>query len=142
MTTTPPEDDFEPYWTALASNRVVVPSCDACGLRSWPPRPACRNCHGLHWSWVEVPPLGAVYSWTVVHHQSMPGHAPPYAVVIAELDGCDGVRLLGHYGADSASLEVGLPVRATGVVDSTGARLLWQPTGQRPSVRNAADEVP
>jgi uncharacterized OB-fold protein len=142
MTTPLAEDDFEPHWTALAAGRIVIPRCEACGRHSWPPRPACRRCHDLRWSWAEVPPLATVYTWTVVHHQTMAGHPPPYAVVLAELDHGDGVRLLGHYGADAASLQIGLAVRATGVVDPAGVRLVWQPAGQPPSTPDSAGEVP
>src|SRR5690606_33950933 len=95
--------------TAIHELRVL--QCDGCGTLRWPPRPACAACHEMSYHWTPVPPQGALYTWTVVVHQTMKGLTPPYVVGLVEI--APGVRMLGNVvGLDPAELRIGQPLRA------------------------------
>ncbi|MFI7099287.1 Zn-ribbon domain-containing OB-fold protein [Streptomyces sp. NPDC050161] len=121
------DPEFAPHWAGLREGRLLVPRCTGCGRHSWPPRPLCSACHADRAEWSEVADRGAVYSWTLVGHRTLPGFEPPYAVVLVETDA--GVRLLGAFTADSGELRIGLPVTAVYQrADDAGTTLLaWAP---------------
>jgi len=78
-----------------------------------PPGPFCPSCRSQDLDWVELSGRGTVFSWTVVHHPVMPDLAGsvPYGVALVELEGGQGVRLLGNLvGVDSDAVEAGMEV--------------------------------
>jgi uncharacterized OB-fold protein len=102
-----------PWWEAAAQHRLVVQTCDACGLHRHPPGPMCPRCHGVAHRWQELSGRGAVYSYTIVHQAFLPALAPhvPYVVAVLELDGAPGVRFISNL-VDVApeAVQVGLRV--------------------------------
>ena len=102
-----------PWWQAAAEHRLVVQRCGDCGRFRHPPGPVCPSCRSFRAVWHQVPGRGAVYSYTVVHQAFMPALAQsvPYVVVIVELEGADGARLLSNLvGVEVDRVHVGMPV--------------------------------
>jgi uncharacterized protein len=62
---------------------------------------------------VELTGRGTVFTYTIVYHPVLPVLVDrvPYAVAAVQLDGADGVRLLGNLiGVDSEDIRVGMAV--------------------------------
>jgi uncharacterized OB-fold protein len=55
---------------------------------------------------------GTVFSFVVHHAPKVPGRTLPFVIALVELD--EGVKMLGELrNADPATVEIGMPVRAT-----------------------------
>lgn len=89
------------FWAGTRSGELRFQRCDDCGvLRS--PEWICHACRSFRASWVAVPQRGSVFTWERVWHPAMPEleESVPYIVVVVELDGTDGLRLLGNLLGD------------------------------------------
>jgi len=110
----PAEATFaEPFWAAAREGRCVLPRCSVCGDWQWYPDSAGPGCPGATYEWEELAGTGTVYTFTVVRRSFLPDQRDraPYTVVLVELDGAAGVRLVGNL-ADGAEPRIGLRVRA------------------------------
>jgi uncharacterized protein len=86
-----PETD--PFWSATAEGRLVLPNCDDCAAAIWYPRTLCPICGSTSVTWVEASGQGTIYSYTVMHRG--PGRfrdVVPYVVAYVEL--AEGPRVL------------------------------------------------
>ncbi|GAB3359494.1 Zn-ribbon domain-containing OB-fold protein [Amycolatopsis echigonensis] len=97
-----PDEDSAPYWAALAEHRVLLPICDSCSARHFPPTPACPHCGHPHTHWEEVPATGSVYSFITVHRAFDPAFADQVPYVIATVDLQAGVRTVGRLSGTPA----------------------------------------
>jgi uncharacterized protein len=104
--------EAEPFWTAAAEGRLVLPVCDACGHHIWYPRSWCPVCGALDATWTELSGGGTVYACTILRKAMGPWReAAPFVVAYVELD--EGPRILTNVLADDpATIRVGDPVRA------------------------------
>jgi uncharacterized OB-fold protein len=103
--------ESEAYWASLAAGTLAVCRCQSCGLWMHPPLERCRGCGG-ETTLEPVSGHGAVFSFIVVRHASVPGHAPPYVVAVIELDEQAGLRLTGIVHAKPDSVAIGAAVQA------------------------------
>lgn len=115
-----PEGDglSAPFWNGLRNNRVMVQHCKTCGTWQHGPEWICHGCHAIDPEWDEVAPRARIYSWERVWH---PVHAcltnhGPYLVVVVELDGVPGVRMLGNLLGDAME-EVRIGAEVEGVFE-------------------------
>jgi uncharacterized OB-fold protein len=88
----------EPFWSAAAEHRLVVPRCTSCGAHRLPPAPFCWRCRAQDVEWDEHDGAGVIYSFTVIRHAVIPpvADALPLIAAVVELDGIDGGRLIGN----------------------------------------------
>lgn len=113
--TGPSDDGLDiPHWEGLKAGELVMQRCAACRTWVWSPRPICPSCHSFEMSWESVDPIGTVYAWTRTW-QAFTGESSghlPYVVVLVELPGADGRRVLGILErADGVTPRIGAPVR-------------------------------
>jgi uncharacterized OB-fold protein len=120
-----PDADSAAYWESLRQGTLGVCRCTVCRTRMHPPLEACRSC-GAPTAIEPVSGSGTVFSFIVVRHQTIPGHAPPYVVAVIELDEQPGLRMTGVIDADPEAVAVGLPVRAR--IDEIGDTGFAAPT--------------
>lgn len=120
-----------PFWQGLRDGRLLVQRCGACGTFQFAPEWICHHCHAFDPGWAEVAPRGRIYSWERVWHPvhaCLEGHGP-YLVVVVELPGAPGVRLLGNLLGDPLQ-EVAIGAEVVGVfehhADATPAFSLLQ----------------
>jgi uncharacterized OB-fold protein len=78
---------------------------------------------------VAVPATGVVYSWTRTWYafdrtKERAGDIP-YVVVLAEIAGAGGARVMGVLAGDEEGLRIGAPV--TGTIDPPSAKSLGYP---------------
>jgi len=98
--------DTQPFWDGVEAHRLLVPRCSACEAWIWQPRPLCPRCHAADPSWVELNGDAVVVSWTALHPPVLAVWADqvPFVVLLVELDGAPGVRMLGQLVDDSGTL--------------------------------------
>jgi hypothetical protein len=122
----PPAGDIDAvaFWDALDHGTLLVAVCGACGNRWLPPLATCPRCASRDVTLADAPPLGSLYSWTVVHLAADPVYRAetPYVVGLLTLD--DGTRLYGRIvGVDHAALRDGLRLRV--VVGQVDEQPIW-----------------
>jgi uncharacterized OB-fold protein len=115
-----PEGDglSAPFWNGLRENRVMVQHCKACGTWQHGPEWICHGCHAIDPEWDEVAPRARIYSWERVWHPVHPSlnNHGPYLVVVVEIDGAPGVRMLGNLLGDPME-EVRIGAEVEGVFE-------------------------
>ena len=82
------DSEFGEYFAHARGHKLMLRSCNACGLMRYPPTHACPWCMELGWTWKAVSGRGTIYSYETVVHAIQPGFkdATPYSVVLVELD--------------------------------------------------------
>jgi uncharacterized OB-fold protein len=102
----------EPFWTAAADHRLVLPRCVACGTFRMPPGPFCFRCRASDVDWVDHDGRGALYSYTVVRHAVIPDvrDALPVVAGVVDLPGT-GCRLVASVvDCDPGDVRIGMPL--------------------------------
>lgn len=139
MDLTGPSDDGldAPHWEGLKAGELMLQRCAQCRTWVWSPRPICPSCHSFEMSWESVEPVGFVYSWTRTWQaftKESTGHLP-YVVVLVELPGAGGRRVLGFLEhADGLTPRIGTPVRghiAQSPDDEHWPLMHWQSTEEQ-----------
>ncbi|HTO55223.1 MAG TPA: OB-fold domain-containing protein [Myxococcota bacterium] len=108
-----PDGLDRPYWDAARRHRLMAQRCNACGAWQWAPEWICHACRSFEIGWAEVPGNGRIFSWQRVWHPVHPAlvGAVPYVVVLVELPGADGIRMIGNLAGDPrAPVEIGAEV--------------------------------
>jgi uncharacterized protein len=105
------DPDSQPWWDALAEERLILPHCLNCGRLWFPPSPGCPNCGAVNWEWVDASGRGTIYSWVVIARALHPAFAGdvPYTIVAVDLE--EGARIFGRL-AEGVEPAPGAPVRA------------------------------
>ncbi|MCK9875329.1 OB-fold domain-containing protein [Frankia sp. Ag45/Mut15] len=89
-----------PFWTAGADGELRLPRCGSCARFRHPGESVCPDCPGAELTYAPVGPAGVVVAVSVNHQMWLPGIAPPYVVVVVELDDAPGVRLTSNLLVD------------------------------------------
>jgi uncharacterized OB-fold protein len=111
-----PDLNFEPlrpFWAAAARKKLELPRCGQCAAFNWYPAEICAQCHAMHFNWVELAPVGTVFSWSVVERPLYEPYAiiTPYVPVMVQLRDAPTVRLVTRLiDTDFNQLRMGLPV--------------------------------
>jgi len=100
-------DDSAFFWDGLRAGELRIQRCTACGTLRHPPRPGCAACGSLEWDWIVSSGRGAIYSYAIHHYPPVPGFAPPFAVVLVELE--EGTRLVSNL-VEATEPRIGMPV--------------------------------
>ncbi|MEX2293695.1 MAG: Zn-ribbon domain-containing OB-fold protein [Acidimicrobiales bacterium] len=108
----PYNPEAEPFWTAAADGRLVLPRCNACEHYIWYPRAWCPVCGNDEVRWIEVSGQGTVYACTLLHKAMGPWRdAAPFVVAYVELG--EGPRILTNVVTeDPGAVRIGDAVQA------------------------------
>ena len=100
------------WFEALNNGELRVQRCTDCSRLRHPAGPMCPGCHSLKWDSVPGAATGTIHSFVVVHYPAIPSLDYPLPVVLVDLDGMPGIRVVMN-AADSPleSLTVGAAVR-------------------------------
>ena len=109
-----PDFDTRPFWDACKEHELRAQRCTSCGRFRWPPQGFCPSCYSWEHEWTRLSGLGAVKSFSVVHHSAVPSfrESLPYVVAVIELDGTDDrVNIMSNVvGCPWADVKVGMRV--------------------------------
>ena len=97
-----PDGVSAPYWNGLQSGVLRVQRCVHCQTWQFGPEWTCHACLAFDPAWVEVPPIGRIYSWERVWHPAHPAlkEQGPYIAVLVELSHAGNVRMVGNLLGD------------------------------------------
>ena len=128
----PPDDrDLQPFWDGTREQRLLIPTCRACGKAFWYPRPTCPHCLSADIDWRPSAGTGEVAAVSVMHRPANPMMADkvPYAVVLVDLD--DQVRVMSNMvEIDATDVRVGMRVELVWEALTDGRHLwLFRPGG-------------
>src|SRR5260370_27107526 len=82
------DPDSREFWRAAGCGILELSRCTACGRWAHPPRESCAECGGvMHME--RSSGIGVVYSFIVLHHNTIPGFAGvlPFAIALVEFEG-------------------------------------------------------
>ncbi|MDQ2736254.1 MAG: OB-fold domain-containing protein, partial [Pseudomonadota bacterium] len=113
-----PDGLSAPYWAALRENRLRVQRCASCGAWQFGPEWLCHQCHAFDPGWVDVAPIGRIYSWERIWHPSHEAlrERGPYLAVLISLPHAGGVRMVGNLLGDPMQ-EVNIGSEVEGVFE-------------------------
>jgi hypothetical protein len=99
--------DAEPYWAALAEERLIFQRCGTCAEVSWPAHSYCPHCHSPSPEWEQSAGHGTVYSYSTVMRGPTPVWAAvvPYTVGFVRLD--EGYYLFTQIEGDPDTIAIG-----------------------------------
>ncbi len=92
-----PDRDTAPFWEAQNNHELRFQKCTGCETVRYPVGPLCPECHSFDFAWITSSGRGAIYSYTVVRHQTHPAFAPPYTVLLVEME--EGPRIIAQLRA-------------------------------------------
>jgi uncharacterized protein len=103
--------DTKFFWDGVNAHELRIQKRADSSLRH-PPVPALWQDKELPIDYVVASGKGTVFSFVVHHAPKVPGRTLPFVIALVELE--EGVRMLGELrNADPATVEIGMPVRAT-----------------------------
>lgn len=105
------DPDTGGFFDAARRGELAVKACADCGMVLHLPKAYCHGCGGWNTTWKTVPPTGTLYTWTTTERALRDGFDPPYTVVLVDLDGAPGARLVGHLPG-RPDLAIGMAMRA------------------------------
>ena len=107
-----PDELTQPFWDAAAEGKLTAQRCQNCGFYAHPPRIICNKCHSFDMKWEPVSGKGTLYSWEVMHMQSITGFEDkvPYTTVLVELAEQPKLLFLGYRDGTGEGLQHGMPM--------------------------------
>jgi len=103
--------DTKFFWDGVNAHELRIQKRPDGSLQH-PPVPALWQDKEAASDYVVASGKGTVFSFVVHHAPKVPGRTLPFVIALVELE--EGVRMLGELrNVDAASVEVGMPVRAT-----------------------------
>jgi uncharacterized protein len=103
--------DTKFFWDGVNAHELRIQKRPDGGLQH-PPVPALWLDKEAATDYVVASGKGTVFSFVVHHAPKVPGRTLPFVIALVELD--EGVRMLGELrNVDPATVEIGMPVRAT-----------------------------
>jgi uncharacterized OB-fold protein len=94
------------FWEGTAVSELRIQRCESCHTLRHPPGPVCAACGSSQWDYLVASGKGTIFSFVVHHHPPVPGHEPPFVVVLVDLD--EGTRVVGNLiDAQAADIAIG-----------------------------------
>jgi uncharacterized protein len=111
--------DTKFFWDGVDAHELRIQK-RADGTLVHPPVPALWQDKDAETDYVVASGKGTVFSFVVHHAPKVPGRTLPFVIALVELE--EGVRMLGQLrDVDPATVEIGMPVRATYIDFPEGA---------------------
>ncbi|NIB41708.1 hypothetical protein HBA55_19035 [Pseudomaricurvus alkylphenolicus] len=104
------------HWDGCKNHELRIQRCSCCETYCHPPQPMCAKCNSTAMEWHPVEGKGTVYSYIICRNTSVGefparGFTYPYATVMIELDGVEGVRIASNLvDCELEDIKIGMPV--------------------------------
>ncbi|KVQ82632.1 hypothetical protein WK07_09400 [Burkholderia multivorans] len=99
--------DAQPYWDALAEDKLTYQRCTSCHEAVWPAHSFCTHCGAKSLDWTESSGRGEIYSHSTVMRGPTPVWAGivPYTVGFIRMD--EGYYLFAQIDAPAETIAIG-----------------------------------
>lgn len=107
------DDLSRPFWDAAREGSLAIQRCGDCGYFNHPPKNECDLCLSHDLAFEAVAGTGTIWSFTVMHQQSIAGfeESTPYMTALVELDEQPMLLLVTNLpGAAPEMVEIGTRV--------------------------------
>lgn len=104
--------EAEDFWRGARRGQLRLQRCTACRHAYFPPRPFCPACGDRAVESFTATGRATLYSY-IISHLPAPGHTPPYAIAVVELQ--EGPRMMTNIvGCEQTpeALTLDMPLRA------------------------------
>jgi uncharacterized OB-fold protein len=103
-----PEPDTQNYWDGAKAGELRYQVCNDCGgAPNFTPTAHCQKCGGTNLEWKVSKGEGAVYTYSVVRQNRIPGFQELGAYAVAYVDLDEGFRMLTNIvGVDDPTKDV------------------------------------
>jgi len=88
----PDQNRIYPFYDHLREGRLTTTKCLDCGHITWPPKIVCTQCMSDNLEWVDFPPTGKIYAFTIQVGGVPPGFEAPLVYALIDFD--NGVRII------------------------------------------------
>jgi len=88
-----PTPTSQPFWDALAEERIVLQRCEACGGWIFYPRSRCSHCLSDRLVWEEVSGGATVFTFSVARQATFPAFVDEVPQIIAVVELVEGVHM-------------------------------------------------
>ena len=82
------------FYEHLREGRLTTTKCKDCGHITWPPKIVCNECISDNLDWIDFPPTGKIYAFTVQVGGVPPGFEAPLVYALIDFD--NGVRIISE----------------------------------------------
>ncbi|MFT7646301.1 MAG: putative OB-fold protein [Candidatus Poriferisodalaceae bacterium] len=126
-----PTPETQPYWDAIAEERLRITRCSDCTDAFFPPSPVCPNCTSQNVEWFDASGRATLYSY-VIQQRPLPYWETegPRSVAMIELE--EGPRLISSVvGCEQTpdALQLDMALTATFVPFADTKLLCFEPAG-------------
>ncbi|MCX7620354.1 MAG: Zn-ribbon domain-containing OB-fold protein [Acidimicrobiales bacterium] len=108
------EDETREFWEAARRGKLLLRSCNRCGVVHYYPRPFCPECWSDEVTWIEASGRARLYTHSTVHVNDLPpfDEQVPYIAAVVDLE--EGPRMMTQIvDCDPGELEIGMPLELT-----------------------------
>jgi uncharacterized protein len=107
-----PEPDTQHYWEGAKAGELRYQYCAACKAPNFTPTAHCQGCGTANLEWRVSKGEGAVYTYSVVRQNRIPGFIELGAYAVAYVDLDEGFRMLTNIvGATDPTKEISIGQR-------------------------------
>lgn len=120
---------FAPHFQSLMRGDLLIRQCTECSTMQWPPRPFCRDCQAMDFSWIKAPRRGTVASFSVAYRAFHPAYVDRLPAATVLVDVAPGIRIAGRW--TGAIDEITIGQQAELIIDrwaEHGVSAAWKPS--------------
>lgn len=105
------EDETREFWEAARQGKLLLRSCNDCGVVHYYPRPFCPECWGDDVTWIEASGRATLYTHSTVYVNDLPPFNERVPYIAAVVDLAEGPRMMTEIvDCEPDQLEIGMPL--------------------------------
>jgi uncharacterized OB-fold protein len=104
----------KPFWEAAKRHRLMIQTCNDCGLKIFYPRKYCPDCWSANLGWFEASGRGKVFSYSITMAGVEERFAEDLPFVLALVDLEEGIRMMTNIvECKPDEVSIGMDVKVT-----------------------------
>jgi uncharacterized OB-fold protein len=104
----------KPFWEAAKRHKLMIQTCNDCGLKIFYPRKYCPDCWSANLGWFEASGRGRVFSYSITMAGVEERFAEDLPFVLALVDLEEGIRMMTNIvECKPDEVSIGMDVKVT-----------------------------
>lgn len=133
------DQETQGFWEGLEQDELRLQRCGGCGHAQVNSRPFCARCWSEDLTWEVASGRGTLYTYSVVHLNTLPpfDERVPYIAALVDLD--EGPRIMTNVvGVEGDEIEIGMSLEVEFASDPELTRPVFRPAvGSDPRPRGS-----